>query len=131
MPLAESAANDSLDALYGSGTPATLYFAAFTSAPDADGTGGTEVSGGSYARKAVTNNGTNFPGASGGETANGALIEWAAASAPWGIVTHIVVCDSASGGNRYDWGELENPRTINTPGDKLSLAIGDFVVKYE
>jgi hypothetical protein len=131
MPLAESAANDSLDALYGSGTPATLYFAAFTSAPNADGTGGTEVSGGSYARKAMTNNATNFPAASGGEKSNGVAIPFVAASASWGEVTHIVVFDSLSGGNRFDWGELENSRSITTPGDQLSLAIGDFVVKYE
>ena len=43
--------------------PTTLYIAAFTVMPADDGTGGTEVSGGGYARIAVTNNTTNFPAA--------------------------------------------------------------------
>lgn len=41
--------------------PATLYLALYTVAPTDNG-GGTEVTGGSYARKAVTNNTTNFAG---------------------------------------------------------------------
>ena len=50
-----------LDADFGSGTPATWYLAAFLTMPAADGTGGVEPAVGSYARVAVTNNGTNWP----------------------------------------------------------------------
>lgn len=127
MPLAETAANAVLDALYGSGSPATLYFALFTAAPAADGSGGTEVTGGSYARKAVTNNNTNFPAASGGQKANGTAITFAMATALWGTVTDVVVFDALSGGNRYDWAELDTPRTVNN-GDTFSIGIGQFVV---
>lgn len=127
MPLSHAEANDLLDALYGSGSPATLYFALFTSAPAADGTGGTEASGGSYARAAVTNNATNFPAASGASKSNGTAITFATASAGWGSVTHIVVFDAPSGGNRYDWGELDTPRTVGI-GDTFSIAPTQFVV---
>lgn len=125
--ISEAYADDVLDLLYGSGSPATLYFGLFTSAPAADGTGGTEISGGSYARAAVTNNATNFPAAAGAEKSNGTAITWATATALWGTATHIVVFDAASGGNRYDWGELDTPRTINN-GDTFSIASTQFVV---
>ena len=63
MAKSVSYANTVLDSLFGSGTPATLYIGLYSAAPDADGTGGTELSGGSYARAAVTNNTTNWPNA--------------------------------------------------------------------
>ena len=47
--------NFALDAVFGSGTIPTLYLALYTAAPT-DAGGGTEVSGGSYARKSITNN---------------------------------------------------------------------------
>lgn len=56
-------AKDILDAKFGSGSPATVYAALLLTLPLGDGTGGTEFSGGTYARIAVTNNNTNFPAA--------------------------------------------------------------------
>ncbi len=127
MPLSDVYANTLLDLLYGSGSPATLYFGLFTSAPAADGTGGTEVTGGSYARAAVTNNDTEFPDAVAGEKSNANAIAWATATALWGIVTHLVVFDAPTGGNRYDFGPLDVPRTVNN-GDTYSIAPTQFVV---
>lgn len=120
-------ANILLDLLYGSGTPATLYFGLFTSAPASDGTGGTEVTGGSYARPAVTNNAGNFPAASGGVKSNANAIVWAAASAGWGIIVAAMIFDALTVGNRYDWGMLATPRTINT-GDTFSIAATQFQI---
>lgn len=125
--LSEAAANDVLDDLYGSGSPATLYFGLFTSAPAADGTGGTEVTGGSYARAAVTNNATNFPNAATAQKSNANAITWATATALWGTVTHLVVFDALTGGNRFDWGPLDASRLINN-GDTFSIAPTQFVV---
>lgn len=120
-------ANTLLDELYGSGTPATLYFGLFTAAPSADGTGGTEVTGGSYARAAVTNNATNFPNASAASKSNANAITWATASALWGTVTHLMVFGALTGGTRYDWGPLDNPRTVNS-GDAFSIAPTQLVI---
>ncbi len=120
--------NTLLDQLYGSGTPATLYFALFSAAPDPDGTGGTEITGGSYARAAVTNNGTNFPAAAAGVKSNANAITWASATADWGTATHLVVMSTSSGaGTRYDWGELDVPKTVLN-GDTFSIAPTQFVV---
>ena len=68
--------------------PTTLYLALYTTAPTSAG-GGVEVSGGSYARVAITNNSTNWPASSGGgpgTKANGAAFTFPTASAAWGTI---------------------------------------------
>lgn len=109
--------------------PATLYFALFTSAPT-DAGGGTEVSGGSYARAAVTNNATNFPAASGGSKQNASAISYAQATASWGTIVAVAIFDALSGGNMLEWAllgppETPTPKTIAN-GDQFSFAIGDL-----
>lgn len=61
--------------------PATLFAALFTVVGADDGTGFTEVSGGAYARVAVTNNATNFPSANPKQNAN--AITFPTATANW------------------------------------------------
>ena len=59
-----------LDHVFGAAVytaPATLYIALYTVAPT-DAAGGTEVTGGAYARKDVANNATNFPAMAGAST---------------------------------------------------------------
>lgn len=127
MPTVTSYANNILDDKFGSGSPATWFVALFTSAPSADGTGGTEVTGGSYARAAVTNNGTNFPGAAAGSTSNANAIVFATASADWGTITHAVLFDALSAGNRYYWKALVTPKTVLN-GDGFSFAPTQLVI---
>lgn len=127
MPKSETYANTVLDLLYGSGSPATLYFGLYTSAPNADGTGGTEVTGGSYARKAMTNNATNFPAAATRQKSNGVAIDFVTATALWGTVEAVGVFSASSGGTPMEFGDLTTPRTINN-GDQFSLAIDQLVV---
>jgi len=88
-------ANKLLDHVFGGGDftrPATLYIGGLKA-------GDVEVSGGSYARVAVTNNGTNFPGASGRAKANANAIPFATATADWGFIEAIGIYDASSGGN--------------------------------
>jgi hypothetical protein len=127
MAKSVSYSNTVLDSLFGSGTPATLYIALYTSAPSADGTGGTEVTGGSYARAAVTNNSTNWPAAALGSKANGTAINFATASAGWGSAVAAGVMAASSGGTPYYFGNLTTARTINN-GDTFSFAIGQLVI---
>ena len=89
-------------------SPTALYLALFTSATD-DAGGGTEVSGGSYARQAVT-----FDAAASGQTQNTALVTFPTATANWGTITHMAIYDAVSGGNMLYHGELANSKTINT-----------------
>jgi hypothetical protein len=117
-----------LDHLYGavaSTAPATIYVGLFTAAPT-DAGGGTEVTGGSYARAAVTNNATNWPAASGTPRmkSNGTVIAFAAPTAAWGTVTHFATFDAATAGNMFHWAALTTPRTIASGDGAPNFAAG-------
>lgn len=113
--------NFALDAVFGSGTIATLYLALFTAAPT-DAGGGTEVSGGSYARKSITNNTANFPAASGGTKYLHVAQTFATPTASWGTVTHFGFYDAASAGNLIIYGALTQSQTISS-GNTVSVAV--------
>ena len=112
--------------------PATLHVALFTANPSDSG-GGTEVTGGSYARVAKTNNATNWPAASGTSPAtksNGTAIDFPTATADWGTITGMAVYDAASGGNMIGWTAL----TVSKPvlsGDTPSFPAGTLQVTLD
>ena len=119
--------NKVLDHVLGGGDytrPATVYVALYTVAPSDTG-GGTEVSGGSYARVAVTNNSTNFPAASGGAKSNGTEITFTTATASWGTVVAFGIFDAATSGNLLLWADLTANKTIDS-GDTAKFAVGDL-----
>lgn len=121
--------NELLDHVLGNSAyaaPATLYVALFTAAPSDSG-GGTEVSGGSYARVAVTNNLTNWPAASGGAKSNGTEIAFPEATASWGTVVAFAIFDAATAGNMLYWATLTANKTIDS-GDTAKFAVGDLDV---
>lgn len=101
-----------LDLIFGNtaySIPATLYIGLFTVTPADDGTGGTEVTGGSYARVALTNNTTNFPNATGGDPStksNGIAVTFPAATANWGTVVGVGIFDASTSGNLLCWNSL-------------------------
>jgi len=78
-----------------------------------------EPSGGSYARVSVTNNSSNFDAASGGATANTNLITFPMATASWGTVTYVGICDASTGGNLIAYADL---------GTSISVAQYDTVI---
>lgn len=119
--------NKYLDHVYGGPDftrPATLYLALYTVTPG-DAGGGTEVTGGSYERKAITNNDTNFPAASGGAKTNGAAITFVKATADWGTVVAWALFDAVTGGNIFHWGEVTPNKLIET-NDTAEFAAGDL-----
>jgi hypothetical protein len=104
-------------------TTTTLYVGLLTTAPSDTG-GGTEASGGSYARVTVTSSLANWAGTqsagsttassgTGGQTSNNAAITFPTPSAGWGTVTHFGIYDAATGGNLLFWGALTISKTIN------------------
>lgn len=98
--------------------PTAWYIGLFTAAPGEAG-GGTEVSGGSYVREAATFTVT-------GDTAsNSAAIEWAAATASWGTITHVAVFDASTAGNMLVYAALTASKTIAS-GDILRIPAGDL-----
>lgn len=104
-------------------TTSTLYVGLLTSAPSDSG-GGTEVSGGSYARVAVTSSTANWAGTqsagsttassgTGGQTSNNVALTFPTPTAGWGTVTHFGIYDASSGGNLLFWGSLTISKTVN------------------
>ncbi len=79
-------------------SPTTVYLGLFTVAPGEAG-GGTEVTGGSYIRKAIT-----FGAASGGSISNSADVDFGTATADWGNIVAGAIFDAASAGNMLYYG---------------------------
>ena len=103
--------------------PTAWYLGLFTSNPG-EAQGGTEVSGGSYVREAVTFSVT-------GDTAtNTAAVEWPVATANWGTITHIAVYDALSGGNQIAYAALTASKVIAT-GDVLRVPAGDLDITLD
>lgn len=118
--------NELLDHVLGAAAytaPATVYVGIFTAAPT-DAGGGTEVTGGSYARVAVTNDSTNWPAASGGAKSNGTAITFPSPSANWGVVVAFGIFDAASAGNLLYWGLISPNKTVNNGDPAPSFAVG-------
>lgn len=116
--------------------PTTHYFALFTAAPGEAG-GGTEVSGGSYARVAVSSAVAEFEGTggetsatdsagTGGATQNRNAITFPAPTANWGIASHFGSFDASSSGNLEVYGALNASKTINNGDPAPSFGVGDF-----
>ena len=102
-------------------SPATVYVSLYTTDPtDADT--GTEVSGGSYARTAVT-----FGAPSNGVTTNSADVTFPTATASWGTVTHIGIHDALTTGNLLFHTPLDTAKTIDS-GDIFKITTGNLSV---
>lgn len=106
------------------GTGPTSVFVGLHTATPSDVGGGTEVTGGAYARVAVVSSLTAWAGtqaaasviaSSGvsGTTSNNAAITFPAPTANWGVVTGMGVYDAATGGNLLFYAALTASKTIN------------------
>jgi hypothetical protein len=118
----------------------TRYIALFTAAPSDSG-GGTEVSGGAYARAqldASTTNWTNTQASgsgvssgTGGVTQNNATITFPAPSvANWGVVTHWGMFDASTSGNLLFHGALTASKTINDGDAAPTFPAGSLVITW-
>ena len=103
--------------------PATVYVSLWTSDPT-DAGSGTEVSGGSYARTAVS-----FATASGtsGNVLNDADVTFPTATASWGTVGWIGINDAISSGNLLYHTALDTSKTIDS-GDIFKISTGNLSV---
>lgn len=101
-------------------TMPSVWVGLYTAAPT-DAGGGTEVTGGSYARKATA--GTDWNAASGGSSSNVNAVTFVTATGSWGTVTHFGLFDAASAGNLLRWAILGTAKTISN-GDTASFAGG-------
>ena len=99
--------------------PAAVYVSLWTSDPT-DAGSGTEVSGGSYARTAVS-----FATASGtsGNVLNDADVTFPTATASWGTVGWIGINDAQTSGNLLYHTALDTAKAIDS-GDIFKIATG-------
>ena len=97
------------------------YVALFTSDPT-DAGSGTEVSGGSYSRTAVT-----FGSPSNGVSTNSADITFPTCTSSWGTVGWIGIYDASTSGNLLYHTPLDTSKTIDT-GDIFKIASGNLSV---
>lgn len=102
--------------------PTTVYVALYTAAPN-DAGGGTEVSGGSYARQTAV-----FDAASSGATQNTANIDFV--SMPACTVVAIGIFDALTSGNLLVWGTLSTNKSLDA-GDTLRIATGDLDISLD
>lgn len=120
--------------------PVTLYVGLATAACT-DAALGTEVTGGAYARVAITSgtaawNGTHgtVTGASsgtGGTISNAAAVTFPAPTANWGVVTHFIITDAATAGNLMVCQALTTSKTINNADAAPSFAAGAMTFQVD
>lgn len=121
--------------------PANVYVALFTAAPSDTG-GGTEVSGGSYARVEVASSLANWSGTqaagsttassgTGGTTSNNATITFPAPTASWGTITHMGIFDAATDGNLLAYGALTTSKNVNNGDAAPSFAAAALTIQLD
>ncbi len=120
---------------------ATTYVALLTAAPSDTG-GGTEVSGGSYARVAITSGTTAWAGTqsagstsassgTGGTTSNNAAVTFPAPTGNWGVCTHFAIYDASTSGNLLFWAALTASKTVNNGDSAPSFAIAALTLQID
>jgi len=103
-------------------TMPTVYVGLFTVAPT-DAGGGTEVTGGSYARQAAA-----FTAAASGATSNSANIDFI--NMPAATTVAIAVFDASTSGNMLVYGTLTTNKQTDA-GDTLRIATGDLDISID
>lgn len=110
-------------------TAPSTYIALATASFGEDNSGtANEVSGGSYARELVENDGSTSPywnANSDGLYDNNGDITFTTATASWGTVSHFGVYDALTVGNLLFHGSLTASKTVDT-NDTFKFASGDL-----
>lgn len=120
--------------------PTNLFVALFTANPSDTG-GGTEVTGGSYARVSVTSgtaawantqaSGTGASTGTGGTTSNLGAVTFATPSATWGSITGMALFDASTGGNMLIWAPLTTTKTVNNGDPAPSFPVGSLTFQLD
>jgi hypothetical protein len=98
-------------------TPAaTIYVGLFTTIPSGPGDAGTEASGGSYARQAVT-----FGAPTNGVSTNSGAVAFPTATASWSTINGVGLFSALSGGTLLYYGSLTTPKLVDVD-DTASFA---------
>ena len=101
--------------------PVKVWVALYTTDPTKDDTG-LEVSGsgGTYAREELKLSMPFY-----GVSTNENLMQWNTATTEWGLITHITIHDSETGGNMLYFTPLDVPKNIEI-GDQFQITVGNL-----
>ena len=116
-----------LDHVFGGASftaPSTIYVALYTVAPDDTG-GGTEVSGGGYARQSMA-----FGTAASGSISNSGSVEFPTATADYGTVVAMGLFDASSAGNLLAYGDLTTSKTVSN-GDVFRFNASSVTISLD
>lgn len=108
--------------------PTAYYLGLSTTAPSADGSNVTEVSGGSYARVDLTGKLSEPVGGIVANNADSGAISFPQSTANWGNVTHFLIYNAKTGGNLLMYGALDSARDIKS-GTTLTINKGDLQLR--
>ncbi len=120
--------------------PTNVYLALYTVAPT-DAGGGTEVTGGAYARVAVPCSSTDWAGTQGaastgastgssGTTSNNNTLTFPTPTASWGTIVAVGLFDATTAGNLLFYGPLAANQVVNT-GNTVSFAPGSASLQID
>lgn len=111
--------------------PTGLFVGLINSVTDIEAGSVTEVTGAGYARVARIPLDANWNATTtNGTTANTASLQFPAATADWGTVTHFGIWDAATGGNLLIYAPLTAARTI-TNGTTPSFGAGALTFQVD
>ena len=124
------------------GTGPTSLYVGLLTANATDSTSGTEVTGGSYARVAVTSSLANWAGTqsagsttassgTSGTTSNNGAITFPAPTANWGVVTGVGVYDASTAGNLLFYTPLTVSKTVNNGDSAPSFAAASLTFQLD
>jgi hypothetical protein len=109
----------------------TLYVALFNTKPGEDGTGGTEVSGGGYAREQTASSDWNSAtNADPSEVTNANAIDFGTTTGSWGTVTSVGLYDAATGGNMLLAADLTSSKSVAS-GDAVEFPAGELKIRAD
>ena len=103
-------------------SPSVVYVGLYTTDPT-DANTGTECTGGSYARQAIT-----FSAASGGATSNTTDVDFT--GMPAATTVAVAVHTASTGGTMLMYGTLTTNKTTDA-GDTLRIAAGDLDISID
>ena len=99
--------------------PTKVWVSLYTTDPTKDDTG-REVDAATYAREELKLS-MPFDGVSTNEN----LMQWNTATTEWGIITHLTIHDSETGGNMLYFTPLDVPKNIEI-GDQFQITVGNL-----
>ena len=111
--------------------PAALYIGLFTVAPT-DASGGTEVSGGSYARAQLDPSDSNWtaPSAGDGKTTNAVVVAYPAPTANWGTLVAFAIFTTPTGGDWLIHGVINPAREVFSGDPAPKFPVGALQITF-